>query len=143
MSRIQCTYTGDLRCEAQHELSGTRLQTDAPPDHDGLGTSFSPTDLVATALGTCILTVMGITARRRGWVLGTPQADVEKIMSNEGPRRIETLRVHLFLPEALSDDQKKLLKRVVNDCPVKRNLEPSITIDLIWNEAGSRNAEPS
>ena len=132
MTRISCRYEGDLHCSAEHGPSGIALQTDAPPDHDGQGESFSPTDLLAAALGTCILTVMGITAKRRNWKVSNAEASVEKIMSQTGPRRIETLRVWITLPQGLSNEQIQLFRRVVNDCPVKRNLEPSMTIDLIW-----------
>ena len=68
-----------MHCEAEYSFSGVKLYTDAPLDHDGLGETFSPTDLLATALGTCILTVRGITAKRRGWNLGEVKADVEKL----------------------------------------------------------------
>ena len=132
MTRISCRYAGDLHCSAEHESSGVTLSTDAPPDHDGRGESFSPTDLLATALGTCILTVMGITAKRRNWSVTDAEASVEKIMTQTGPRKIETLRVWITLPQGLSEEQIQLFRRVVNDCPVKRNLEPSMTIDLIW-----------
>ena len=131
MTKILCRYEGDLHCEAKHSFSGVKF-TDAPLDHDGLGETFSPTDLLATALGTCILTVMGITAKRRGWNLGEVKADVEKIMTVEGPRRIEALEVNLTMTDGLTDDQLCLLRKVVNTCPVKRNLEPSININLLW-----------
>ena len=132
MTRISCRYTGDLHCTAEHGPSRVVLHTDASPDHDGRGESFSPTDLLATALGTCVLTVMGITAKRRNWTVTDAEASVEKIMSQTGPRKIETLRVWITLPPGFKEDQVQLFKRVVNDCPVKRNLEPSMTIDLIW-----------
>ena len=111
--------SGDLHCSGSAE-------------HDGRGESFSPTDFLATALGTCILTVMGLTAKRRNWYFTDAEASVEKIMSQTGPREVETLRVRITLPQGLSEEQIQLFKRVVNDCPVKRNLEPSMTIDLIW-----------
>jgi putative redox protein len=114
-------------------LSGTQLYTDAPTDHDGLGQSFSPTDLLATALGTCVLTIMGITAKRQGWELGQASAIVEKTMTSEGPRKIQNLKVVISLPTNTTDAQRRVLKHVVNDCPVKRNLDPSITIDLVWS----------
>ncbi len=135
MTAIQCRYTGDLHCTAQHGPSGSVLNTDAPTDHDGLGESFSPTDLLATALGTCLLTIMGITARRRGWDLADASVTVEKTMTSEGPRRIQRLEAQITLPVSLSQEQKALLKRVANDCPVKRNLDSSMTIDLIWSDA--------
>ncbi len=132
MTVIHCNYNGDLHCTAEHGPSGQILETDAPTDHDGRGESFSPTDLLATALGTCVLTVMGITARRRGWELGDAKAMVEKIMTKEGVRRIEQLKVRISLPDSLSEEQISLLRRVANDCPVKRNLDASIAIDLLW-----------
>ncbi|WP_115070518.1 OsmC family protein [Synechococcus sp. UW179B] len=135
MTAIQCRYTGDLHCTAQHGPSGSVLNTDAPTDHDGLGESFSPTDLLATALGTCLLTIMGITAQRRGWDLADASVIVEKTMTSEGPRRIQRLEAQITLPVSLSQEQKALLKRVANDCPVKRNLDSSMTIDLIWSDA--------
>ena len=132
MTTIECRYTGDLHCEAVHAQSGKLLQTDAPTDHDGLGESFSPTDLLATSLGTCILTIMGITAKRRQWNISGATARVEKLMTQQGPRKIDCLRVHLQLPDQCSDDQQRLLRRMAEDCPVKRNLENALTIELIW-----------
>ena len=81
---IECSYTGQLHCDAKHVHSGTQLYTDAPTDHDGLGQSFSPTDLLATALGTCVLTIMGIAAKRQGWELGQASAIVEKNNDKRG-----------------------------------------------------------
>ena len=132
MTTIECRYTGALHCEARHGPSGQCLHTDAPTDHDGLGEAFSPTDLLATSLGTCVLTVMGITAKRRQWNLEGATARVEKHMTVEGPRKIERLRVHVTLPEHCDADQRRVLMRMAQDCPVKRNLEGAITIDLIW-----------
>ena len=132
MTKILCRYEGDLHYEAEHSCSGVKLHTYAPLDYDGLGETFSPTDLLATALGTCILTLMGITAKRRGWNLGEVKADVEKIMTVEGPRRIEALEVNFTMPDGLTDDQLCFLRKVVNTGPVKRNLEPSININLLW-----------
>ena len=132
MTTIECRYTGDLHCEAVHAQSGKLLQTDAPTDHDGLGESFSPTDLLATSLGTCVLTIMGITAKRRQWNISGATALVEKHMTQQGPRKIDCLRVYVQLPDQCSDDQQQLLQRMAEDCPVKRNLEKALTIELIW-----------
>ena len=132
MTMIHCSYAGDLHCNAIHQQSGVQISTDAPTDHDGRGESFSPTDLLASALGTCLLTVMGITAKRRGFELGDAKAEVEKIMTTQPLRRIGTLRVILSLPPNLTPDQQKLLQRVAQDCPVKRNLDHSIQIELHW-----------
>lgn len=132
MTNITCTYTGDLHCEAIHSGSGARLSTDAPLDNEGKGEAFSPTDLLATSLGTCMLTIMGITARSRGWSLEGASASVDKVMSNDGPRRIDTLRVTLQLPEQLDDDQRALLQRVAEQCPVKRSIVPLINAEIHW-----------
>ena len=80
---------------------------------------------------------MGIMARRRGWDLTDAKVIVKKTMTTEGPRRIESLQALISLPVALSQEQRALLKRVANDCPVKRNLDASITIDVIWSDASS------
>ena len=132
MTNITCTTTGDLHCEAIHSGSGATLSTDAPLDNEGKGEAFSPTDLLATSLATCMLTIMGITARSRGWSLEGASASVDKVMSTDGPRRIDTLRVTLQLPEQLDDDQRALLQRVAEQCPVKRSIVPLINAEIHW-----------
>ena len=132
MTTISCIYTGDLHCEATHTGSGATLCTDAPLDNEGKGEAFSPTDLLATSLATCMLTIMGITARSRGWSLEGASASVDKLMSSEGPRRIETLRVTLQLPATLDHDQRALLQRVAEQCPVKRSIVPLINTEIHW-----------
>ena len=133
MPTVSCRYRGELRCEATHHGSGAVLITDAPIDNAGKGEEFSPTDLLATALATCMLTIMGITARSRNWSIEGSTADVDKQMSQSGPRRVERLRVHLNLPEHLSEEQRTLLQRVAEQCPVKRSLDPLIQLELIWS----------
>ena len=81
-TKICCKYLGDLHAEAKHSFSGSIIYTDAPKDHDGEGQNFAPTDLIASALGTCIITIMGIEAKRRGWQLGEINVDVYKIMTD-------------------------------------------------------------
>ena len=103
---IHCRYTGALHCEAEHGPSGSQLHTDAPSDHAGLGEGFAPTDLVATALGTCVLTIMGIAAKERGWDLEGAELSVEKTMQPE-PRRIASLELSITL---LPGDPAFLLK---------------------------------
>ena len=133
MATVSCRYSGELRCIATHNRSGAVLTTDAPIDNAGKGEAFSPTDLVATALATCILTIMGITANSRGWSLEGSTADVDKQMTQAGARRVETLRIHLKLPPHLSEEQRMLLQRVAEQCPVKRSLDTSVHVELIWN----------
>jgi putative redox protein len=91
MVRIDIEYTGDLHCEARHAPSGMSLETDAPVDNQGRGQSFSPTDLVATALGTCMATIMGIVARKNGWDIEGTRMAVDKQMTSAPPRRIDRL----------------------------------------------------
>src|SRR5436309_13566194 len=101
MVKISIDYLGDLHCVATHGPSGAVLETDAPKDNEGRGESFSPTDLVATALGSCMLTVMGIVARRHGWPLEGARAKVEKHMVSEPVRRIGKLPVRIDMPARL------------------------------------------
>lgn len=133
MSTVLCRYTGELRCESTHRSSSATLSTDAPVDNAGRGEQFSPTDLIGTALATCMLTIMGITAQSRGWSIKGATADVDKRMTKDGPRRIESLRVLLTLPPSLKDEQRSVLQRVAAQCPVKRSLDPRIDLQLIWN----------
>ena len=133
MSTVSCRYNGELRCEATHHGSGAVLMTDAPLDNAGKGEEFSPTDLLATSVATCMLTIMGITARSRNWSLEGSTAEVDKQMNQSGPRKVEKLRVHLKLPQQLSNEQRSLLQRVAEQCPVKRSLDPSIHLELIWS----------
>ena len=132
MTLITCHYRGQLRCEAEHGPSGSRIGTDAPTDNQGLGEQFSPTDLVATALATCILTVMGIVAERRGWSLEGTEARVQKTMTREGVRRIETLTVWVRLPSDLEASARDQLQRFAESCPVKKSLEGAVAMELIW-----------
>ena len=133
MPTVSCRYRGELRCAATHHGSGAVLITDAPIDNAGKGEEFSPTDLLATSIATCMLTIMGITAKSRNWSIEGSTADVEKQMTQSGPRKVEKLRVHLKLPQQLSNEQRSLLRRVAEQCPVKRSLDPSIHLELIWS----------
>lgn len=133
MTTIHCRYDGDLRCQADHGPSGTTLLTDAPTDNQGRGEAFSPTDLVATALVTCILTIMGIAAERHGIALGPCPSRVEKTMTSSGVRKIAQLEVWISLPEGLSESQRQLLIRAAEGCPVKRSLEGAVPMLLHWS----------
>lgn len=133
MVTIQATYEGDLCCTAAHGPSNARLQTDAPKDNEGLGRYFSPTDLVATALATCVLTTMGIVARRHGIPLAGARARVEKHM-NPAPRRIGRLPVEVTVPGVFSPEQRKLLEAAAHGCPVHKSLHPDVDapISFVW-----------
>jgi putative redox protein len=115
-----------------HGPSASILQTDAPTDNQGKGERFSPTDLVATALATCVLTIMGITADRHGWLIDGTTARVEKTMTASGIRKIALLEVWVTLPGDLTAEQRQLLQRAGEACPVKRSLEGAVPMQLHW-----------
>ncbi|MCE3232326.1 MAG: OsmC-like protein [Rickettsiaceae bacterium] len=135
MVAINIAYQGQLRCEATHAPSGTVLQTDAPKDNNGRGESFSPTDLVATALGSCMLTVMGIAARTLNVDLEGATVTVNKEMVNAPVRRIAKLTVELNLPAQVSDENKRKLEHVAMMCPVHKSLHPDIEMPIKFNWA--------
>ena len=133
-TKISCKYLGDLHAEAKHSQSGSVIHTDAPKDHDGNGKGFAPTDLLASALGTCVITIMGIEAKRRGWKLGEINVNVYKTMTSEGPRKIKSLVLEIFMPLQLDSHRFEVLKNTAEECPVKLNLEESIYIELNWHQ---------
>ena len=134
MVKTTITYQGGLRTAAQHGPSGAEFQTDAPVDNNGKGESFSPTDLVGAALGSCILTIMGIVAERMGVDLAGARATVEKTMVADPKRRIGALTVHLSLPADVSETDRKKLERAALTCPVHQSLHPDINapIEFGW-----------
>jgi putative redox protein len=135
MVKITSTYEGGLRCRAVHGPSGATLVTDAPVDNHGKGASFSPTDLVATALGACMMTVMGIVADRHGIDLTGMRAETVKEMTTTPPRRIASLRTTLTIPLPADHPQRQLLEQAAHACPVHKSLHPEIdaAIELVWN----------
>ncbi len=139
MIEIRIDYEGQLHCSAEHGPSGATLGTDAPVDNKGKGESFSPTDLVATALGTCMATVMGIAAGRKQISLEGMKLRVHKHMSEDQPRRIETLEVEIDMPISEEHPEKKLLQSTVLGCPVHHSIHPEIEVPITWNWA---NAAP-
>jgi len=130
MVEIQIEYEGQLRCVATHGPSGARVATDAPVDNHGRGESFSPTDLVATALGTCMVTIMGIVAERHGWDLRGASVRVEKGMVNEPVRRIGSLAVVIRVPGEYDEKARQILEQAALTCPVHKSLHPGIAIPL-------------
>ena len=129
MIEIQIAYEGSLRTGCEHGPSSARLLTDAPVDNCGRGESFSPTDLLATALGACMTTVMGIRAEAEGWSLEGTRVRVEKHMST-APRRVSRLVVELDLPARLDEAARTALERVAWACPVTQSLHPEIELDV-------------
>ena len=132
MVEIDVAYQGDLRTNCQHRPSGRELETDAPVDNHGRGESFSPTDLLATALGTCMLTVMGIVARREGWALEGARTRVEKHMAADPVRRVGRLVLSFELPAGLSADARAMLEQAARTCPVKQSIHPEIETELVF-----------
>jgi uncharacterized OsmC-like protein len=133
MVEIKIDYQGDLHCRAVHGPSGTVLETDAPVDNNGRGESFSPTDLVATALGVCMTTVMGIVARRKEIDLQGMRVTVRKHMSADTPRRIARLELDLEMPLPADHPERRLLESTGNGCPVHHSLHPDVEVVLNWN----------
>jgi len=127
-------YKGALRTEMQHLLSGSTIENDAPVDNHGKGERFSPTDMVATALGSCLLTTMGIKAETMGIDLTGTSVEITKIMKAE-PRRIGGIKAHVFFVKGLTEDehQKEILERTARTCPVERSLHPDMELDFQFN----------
>ena len=129
-------YEGDLRTTCTHLKSNNFFETDAPVDNNGKGERFSPTDLMATSLATCMVTVMGIKARTMGFDLNGVKVEVEKIMKPE-PRRVGGINLFFHFPEELrgiDDKSKQILKHTGNTCPVQRSLHPDIDVKVDWGE---------
>lgn len=129
---IDIGYEGDLHCVATHGPSGERLRTDAPVDNGGRGELFSPTDLLATALGACLVTIMGIVAKRLGLDIAGTRVHVAKEMVADPVRRVGSLAVTVTLPpgQALSLPDRARLERAAHTCPVKQSLHPDTVVSL-------------
>ena len=123
------TYRGGLRTEATHLRSGNTIITDAPIDNKGKGEAFSPTDLVATAIASCMLTIMGIKADEMQVNIEGTKADVEKIMGTE-PRRIAQVNIHINVPMTADDKTKKILERAALTCPVDQSVSEGMIRDV-------------
>ena len=136
MVEISIKYLGDLRCEARHESSGTVITTDAPVDNEGRGESFSPTDLAATSLGACMLTIMGIAARKQGVDLGDTQVKVLKEMTPKPPRRIAKLTVVFTIPLPASHEKCEMLENAAKNCPVHLSLHPEVVQEMRFDWVG-------
>ena len=137
MVRIEVDYQGELRCRAVHAPSGEALITDAPLDNHGQGRSFSPTDLVGTAMGTCMATIMGIAAQARGIDLSGLHVAVDKEMTTAPPRRIRRLTTVISLPRDPGATQRQLLENAARACPVHASLHPDVErpITFRWGAA--------
>ena len=137
MIKVSIEYEGGLRCKATHGPSGVSLQTDAPVDNHGKGELFSPTDLVATALGSCLATVLGILAERKGWDLKGLRVEVVKEMTQSAPRRIARLATEVWLPLALPPADRELVEQTARNCPVHHGLHPDIDAPIVFHWPGA------
>jgi uncharacterized OsmC-like protein len=130
MHSIESKYLGNLRTESTHLLSKNTLITDAPPDNQGLGQAFSPTDLLCTSLSVCMLTLMGISARNYKIEIEGVQTDITKIMASN-PRRVAEIKIRFYnFPVALNERQKEILERAALTCPVAMSIHPDIIQDV-------------
>ena len=122
-------YLGELRCKATHGPSKVELVTDAPTDNQGRGQSFSPTDLVVTAMAACQVTTMSIVAQRDNVTLDGTRVYAEKHMSTDGPRRIVRMVIKIDFPAGIPKDYREKLEDIARTCPVARTVHPDVRVD--------------
>jgi len=134
MTTIKTTYLGKLRTEAEHLQSGNKLITDAPLDNNGEGKYFSPTDLFVTALGSCMLTIMGLSAKTYGFSIEGTIISTEKIMGTN-PRRVAEIIMDFHFPKGnnYTEKEKKLIEYAIKNCPVANSINPEIKMTINFN----------
>ena len=132
MSDISISYKGELRTLIAHNATGELIQTDAPIDNNGKGRKFSPTDLFVSSLGSCMLTIMGITANSHGFSIDGSSIDIKKIMG-KSPRRIKEINININITGRLSDKQRELVIRAAKHCPVSKSINPDIDEKISFN----------
>lgn len=133
MATIQMKYIGGLRTQSTHIKSGTEIQTDAPTDNKGKGELFSPTDLVANALGSCMITIIAQAAETHNFNVDGTEISITKVMESD-PRRIGELIVELnFLPNNYSDKTKTIIENAAKTCPVAKSLHPDLVQTIVFN----------
>jgi putative redox protein len=137
MVHIDISYEGTLRCRAVHGPSSVELLTDAPVDNHGKGQSFAPTDLVAGALGACMVTIMGIAAEKHGWEIEGTKVIVEKEMTASPVRRIGKVELRIEVAGVHDQKARRILERSAYTCPVKQSLHPDVelAISFVWASA--------
>jgi putative redox protein len=133
MVEVNMSYDGDLRCTATHGPSGTKFVTDAPTDNQGKGESFSPTDMVGTALATCMLTTMALYAVRHDIELKGATAKVTKEMITQPARRIGRLTVTFHIPTKVTAEQRQALENAAKQCPVHKSIHPDVQMPITFN----------
>lgn len=133
MATIKSRYQGELRTTATHLQSGEKIITDAPLDNQGRGEAFSPTDLLAASLGSCMLTLAGIAARKHNFDIDGTEISITKIMATN-PRRVAEIVIDFTMPKNnYSDDQKKIIELAAHTCPVALSLHPDIKQTITFN----------
>lgn len=136
MPTIETVYTGELRTKARHLASGNEIITDAPPDNQGKGEAFSPSDLMCASLGSCMLTIMGIAARTHEFSIEGTRIEVTKVMVSN-PRRVSSIGIEFYMPEnQYSTKQKEILDKAARTCPVALSIHPGIeqNITFHWHD---------
>ncbi len=141
MTEIEIHYEGDLHCRATHLPSGAEIATDAPPDNHGRGQAFSPTDLLAASLGTCMATIMAIAGQKYGLELKGIRVNVRKGMASTPPRRIGRLEVDYFVPLAANHPHRESLEKAALACPVHHSLHPDIEQEIKFHWEGAAYEE--
>jgi len=136
MVKVSIEYAGGLHCVATHGPSGKKLETDAPVDNNGKGESFSPTDLAATAFGTCMMTIMGIVAQRHQVELKGTKVEVTKEMSKDTPRRISKLTTEFWIPLPENFEKRAMLEQAALSCPVHHSLHPDVERPVVFHWTG-------
>jgi len=132
MATSKIVYTGELHAEATHLASGAKIITDAPIDNHGKGQAFSPTDLLATSLASCLLTTMGIAANTHTIDMDGASAEVTKVMA-ANPRRVSEVHVKVTMPaKNYTDKEKSILEHAGRTCPVTQSLHPNILQDITF-----------
>lgn len=129
---VHTRYLSDLHTEAEHLQSGNKIMTDAPVDNGGKGEFFSPTDLLATALGSCMLTIMGKAAQVHGFDIDGTEVNISKIMGT-APRRIVEVVVEMTFPSDYEPKVKKILEAAAHECPVANSLHPDLKQTVIFH----------
>lgn len=131
MVNISVVYQGEKHCELTHGPSHSRIETDAPKDNNGKGERFSPTDLIAAGLASCVLTTIAILGEKKGIQIDGAKAEVEKEMT-PSPRRIASLKLKVTLPASLNAEQRKECEQMAHSCPVHRSLHPDVQLPMIF-----------
>ena len=133
MTKIRTFYIGDLKTEAEQLKSGSKIMTEAPEDNNGKGEMFSPTDMFATSLGSCMMTIMGIAAQAHGFSVDGMRIETEKIMA-ANPRRVAELKLDIYLPRKYSDREMRFIESSVKTCPVANSIHPDIIKTITYHQ---------